>query len=450
MGLNEMSSKLNGKTVAVIGAGVSGLAAAYRLQQSGAKVTVFEKSGHVGGRTRSLREEGFIIDIGALLMMPTYKNVIALGEELGISPHLVTTRPSLAIVRDGKHHHIDFKHPLRSLLRLRLISLRSALKLVKLLPLILRNWPRFNYENMGDMAPFDNETIHDFCMREFNEEIDTWLASPLIRAGSLTGTREAPFGDWLWQTVGFRYPRMMQWDQGMDFFALSLARGLDIRFNTSVSNVRNEGGKATLEVGDANGGTRDTFDACIIAVPAPVVCAIAPSVTPQQKEFFGNLRPVPMISLHLGLRAKPESKDAVILIPEKESADLLLILLDHNKVAGRAPAGKGIVTIWSTKEWTAAHVDASDEQVVTELCRLAEPFVGRLDGLIEISHVERSDFVVAQTYPGFFTRLRDYMATRDLDQPLFFSGDYSAEGIEGATTSGLNAWRHVERYLTRS
>jgi oxygen-dependent protoporphyrinogen oxidase len=296
---------------------------------------------------------------------------------------------------------------------------------------------------MGDMAPFDNETIHDFCMREFNEEIDTWLASPLIRAGSLTGTREAPFGDWLWQTVGFRYPHMMQWDQGMDFFAQSLARGLDIKFNTSVTDVRNDSGKATLQIDGAN----TIYDACVIAVPAPVACAIAPSITPQQKEFFGNIRPVPMISVHLGLRGLPESKDAVILIPEKESADLLMILLDHNKVAGRAPAGKGIVTIWSTKEWTAAHVGDTDEQIIAELCRLAKPFIGKIDDMIEISHVERCDFVVAQTYPGFFTRLRDYMATRNLDQPLFFSGDFSAEGIEGATLGGLNAARHVEGYL---
>jgi predicted NAD/FAD-dependent oxidoreductase len=41
------------------------------------------------------------------------------------------------------------------------------------------------------------------------------------------------------------------------------------------------------------------------------------------------------------------------------------------------------------------------------------------------------------------------MATRDLNQPLFFSGDYSAEGIEGATVSGLNASRHVTEYLQR-
>lgn len=440
---------LGGKTIAIVGAGVSGLAAAHRLRRRGARVTVFEKSAEVGGRTLSLRRDGFTIDLGALMMMPTYRNVIALSRELGIEKHLVATKPIMSIVREGVHHEIDMSRPLRSALHMKLISVPSALKLLKLLPVVARNWSKFHYENMGDLAPFDGESIHEFCAREFNAEIEDYLASPLIRAGSLTSTREAPFGDWLWQTVGFRYPTVLQWDQGMDFFAQSLARGQDIHFDTDVTHVRNEGGKAVLQVTAATGATEATFDACLVAVPVPVARRIAPCLTPQQDAFFGNLRPVPMTSLHLALREAPPSKASIILLPEKESPHVMMILLDHNKVSGRAPAGKGIATIWTTKEWTAAHADASDEFICAELCRLAEPFVGRLDDKIEFSHVQRRDFVVAQTYPGFFTRLRDYMATRDLDQPIFFSGDFSAEGIEGAVTCALNAAGHIERYLMR-
>lgn len=443
---------LQGKHIAVVGAGVSGLAAAYRLRKQGATVTVFEKSGEVGGRTLSLRQDGFTIDLGALMMMPTYQNVISLSREMGIEQHLVKMRPTMSIVRDGVHHDIDMQHPLRSLLSMRLISTGSALKLLKLLPLVVRNWSLFHYENMGDLAPFDHETLHDFCQREFNDEIEDYLASPLIRAGSLTSTREAPFGDWLWQAVGFRYPTVLQWDQGMDFFARSLAREQDIRLHVEVTAVRNEGGRARIDYRNGGNGSDGSdssavFDACLLAVPTPVSHAIAPSVTPQQKEFFANLKPVPMTSLHLGLREKPKSKASVILIPEKESKDVMMILLDHNKVAGRAPDGKGIVTIWTTKEWTAAHAHDSDAAIQAELCRLAEPFVGRLDDKIELAHVQRRDFVVAQTYPGFFTRLRDYMATRDVDQPLFFCGDFSAEGIEGAVTCALNVSRDVANYL---
>lgn len=440
---------LQGKRIAVVGAGVSGLSAAFRLRQRGADVTVFEKSGEVGGRTLSLRRDGFTIDLGALMMMPTYRNVITLARELGIEQHLVATRPVMSIVRDGRHNEIDMRRPLRSALAMKLVSVPSAMKLLKLLPVVARNWSKFHYDNMGELAPFDGETIHDFCVREFNAEIEDYLASPLIRAGSLTSTREAPFGDWLWQAIGFRYPTVLQWDQGMDFFAQSLARGQEIRFNTEVTRVRNENGKAVLQTRDATGVAEFIFDACLVALPVPVARRIAPSLTPQQESFFGNLQPVPMTSLHLALREPPPSKASIILLPEKESPHVMMILLDHNKVAGRAPLGKGIATIWTTKEWTTAHAHASDEEICTELCRLAEPFVGRLDDKIEFSYVQRRDFVVAQTYPGFFTRLRDYMATRDLDQPIFFSGDFSAEGIEGAVTCALNASRHIEQYVMR-
>lgn len=40
---------LNVRTVAVIGAGVSGVAAAIHLKRSGLSVTVYERNKHVGG-----------------------------------------------------------------------------------------------------------------------------------------------------------------------------------------------------------------------------------------------------------------------------------------------------------------------------------------------------------------------------------------------------------------
>jgi oxygen-dependent protoporphyrinogen oxidase len=180
-----------------------------------------------------------------------------------------------------------------------------------------------------------------------------------------------------------------------------------------------------------------------------VAHAIAPSTTPQQEKFFGNVKPVPLISLHLGLSKKPDIAESVIILPEKESRDLLLIILDHNKAPGRAPQGKGIVAIWPTIEWSTAHVNASDEQITAELSRLAEPYIGKVDGLVEVSHVCRWDYVCSYTHTGYFQLLHDYMTTRNLNQPLFFCGDFTAEGVEGATVGGLNTFRDVERYLTR-
>src|SRR3972149_4021642 len=56
---------MTGLRIAVIGAGIAGLTAAYRLQQAGARVTVYEARDCVGGRMTSLAWEGFTINPGA-------------------------------------------------------------------------------------------------------------------------------------------------------------------------------------------------------------------------------------------------------------------------------------------------------------------------------------------------------------------------------------------------
>jgi phytoene desaturase len=57
--------------VAVVGAGVGGLAAAIRLAASGLEVEVFEKNGQPGGRMGRLRTGGFTFDTGPSLLLMT-------------------------------------------------------------------------------------------------------------------------------------------------------------------------------------------------------------------------------------------------------------------------------------------------------------------------------------------------------------------------------------------
>lgn len=65
------------KKVIVIGAGVSGLASACRLQKDGYDVTLYEKFDKVGGKMNQIKENGFTFDVGPtiLMMKDLYKEV---------------------------------------------------------------------------------------------------------------------------------------------------------------------------------------------------------------------------------------------------------------------------------------------------------------------------------------------------------------------------------------
>ncbi|MEZ5102522.1 MAG: NAD(P)/FAD-dependent oxidoreductase [Thermoleophilia bacterium] len=58
--------------VVVVGAGVAGLACALRLQQEGRHVLVLERDGRPGGRVRTDRVDGFLLDRGFQVLLTAY------------------------------------------------------------------------------------------------------------------------------------------------------------------------------------------------------------------------------------------------------------------------------------------------------------------------------------------------------------------------------------------
>ncbi len=58
--------------IAVVGAGISGLTCAFRLQQEGQTVRVLEAEPEVGGRMGTTHVTGLPIDTGANLLLANY------------------------------------------------------------------------------------------------------------------------------------------------------------------------------------------------------------------------------------------------------------------------------------------------------------------------------------------------------------------------------------------
>lgn len=87
-GSDDAAKRPSDVRVAVIGAGIAGLHCAYRLQQSGVDVTVFEASTRSGGRMFTAREKDYgdqTFELGGELIDSNHATMLALAEELELT-----------------------------------------------------------------------------------------------------------------------------------------------------------------------------------------------------------------------------------------------------------------------------------------------------------------------------------------------------------------------------
>jgi oxygen-dependent protoporphyrinogen oxidase len=86
--MREVETRTGAGHVVVIGAGVAGLAAAHRLLERGARVTVLEESDRVGGKLLPGEIAGARVDLGAESMLARRPEAVALAREVGLTDRL--------------------------------------------------------------------------------------------------------------------------------------------------------------------------------------------------------------------------------------------------------------------------------------------------------------------------------------------------------------------------
>ena len=78
-----MNSAARTRSVAVVGAGWAGLAAAVRASQAGWRVTLFDMAGQAGGRARGVQVDGLLLDNGQHILIGAYTRTLALMHTVG-------------------------------------------------------------------------------------------------------------------------------------------------------------------------------------------------------------------------------------------------------------------------------------------------------------------------------------------------------------------------------
>jgi len=81
------------RSIAVIGAGITGLTAAFYLQRKGIPLTLYEGNGRVGGVIQSIRRDGFLAEFGPNTILETSPKVTQLIRDAGLESRRLNPDP---------------------------------------------------------------------------------------------------------------------------------------------------------------------------------------------------------------------------------------------------------------------------------------------------------------------------------------------------------------------
>jgi oxygen-dependent protoporphyrinogen oxidase len=192
--------------VVVIGAGISGLACAYRLKQSGIPCLVLEARDRAGGVIATVRRSGFLFETGP--QCPRFPRALwQLVRELNLENEFVAGDPKAKryILRNGRLHRAPFSP--QGLITTGLVGLGSKLRILT--------------EVLGSSRPpLQEETLADFVQRKFGVEVLHYLVDPLISTIFLGDTHK--------MGMESAFPALVEWERNHG----SLVRGAIRALNT--------------------------------------------------------------------------------------------------------------------------------------------------------------------------------------------------------------------------
>ncbi|MBI1942322.1 MAG: protoporphyrinogen oxidase [Betaproteobacteria bacterium] len=428
--------------VAVIGAGISGLTVAHALRDTGHEVVVLDKENRSGGRMRSERIEGFLMEHGPNGMAFPAPCAERLIGESGLAEQAITGDPDARhryIVRRGRARRLA--QSARGILASGLVSPAGCLR-VLLEP--------FVSVRHGD------ETIADFARRRFGREFLDYVMDPLT-AGICAGNPEqlsvsavfprlkqlerrhgsvvlAAIASRLRQRAGaapcnLAKRELLSFRDGLGALpqAISLRIAGRVLLGTQVESVqRAPGGGFMVMVRERRTQRSLKADSVVIALPAYAAAGVVDRLDAGVAGELAQIEYPPMAVAFLGYRAQGLAgplDGAGMLAPAVEARDVLGMLFSSTLFAGRAPPGHVALTafIGGARQPQLALLDPR------EIGELAHAEARRLSGVLEapvVARVRCWRHGLPQTGLGHAARL-NAVAALEREQPgLFFTGNY--------------------------
>jgi protoporphyrinogen/coproporphyrinogen III oxidase len=434
---------------AVVGAGLSGLTAAYRLQQHGWQVTVLEATDRVGGRVQTEELGGYLLDTGATGLAESYESYFALAGDLGIRDQIVPASTHIGIYRDGRLHTLRLDQIARSGLRTRLLSPWAKLRSVRLAVDVARAKlkGRLDYGDMRKAAPLDVESAKEYADRALGAELREYVCEPIVRTMLIADSDDVSVVE-LFSGVGNIFAsRICSLRGGQGRLPRLLADAVGVQLGSPVEFVSDLGDAIEVTwrpLGEASRSER--FDACVLACELPVAASICPDRSEILEPLNQAMGYTQCLTVGVGTKVRPHSPALVVQMPPREDAAIALMFLDHNKCDDRAPEGRGLIECCWEARSSQASFDQPDEQIAKRTLEAVLRVFPELRGQVEFTHVTRWAAALPHTQIGAYRLIGDFNARIDPRSRIQFAADYmSAAGQNTAVEFGTRAAGALDR-----
>jgi oxygen-dependent protoporphyrinogen oxidase len=377
--------------VAVVGAGVAGLAAAAALRRAGRDVVVLEAGARAGGSAWSERIEGHLIERGP----NTFRVPAAMASFLrveGLDGLLVAASPASRerfLARGGRLVPVP-AGPL-AFAASPLLGARGKLRMLAE-PFVRRGDPtgesvaEFASRRLGPEAcdalvgPFLTGVYAGDETRLGAEAVFPSLVAAERRSGSLVrGLLAAAF-------AGGEKGRPGTWStaEGCGGLTDALAAALSpvLRLSARVSTIRFEDATYRLEI-EADSGPQVVRSAgLVVAAPAREAASALAAPDGEAAKALGGVAYAPVASVALSLASgatRAPVRGFGFLVPRGEGRALLGCLFMSRLFAGRAPAGRELLTLLAGGVRAPEALDWPDDRLVAALHEELDRVLGLRD-----------------------------------------------------------------------
>ncbi len=423
--------------VAVIGAGLAGLTAAWQLRQLGMVPLVLEAGNAPGGRTRSVPLQGATLDVGAW-SFPSSSMLPVLAHAAGVGADVVTMSATVGRPTGGRLRVAPLRSPL-ALLGRRVLSPDEA-------------WHALRARAMAGrpLALGPEEPAAAWAARYFPPSFQADVLRPLAGLFFLQDpaslSRDALMG-----TLAYLgRARLQTFRAGMGTLATALATRVPVCYGAHVDALTPDDGGVRVTGDD----WADTFDAAILATPLPEAQALlGPLLPPLARAAATGLTYAPAIVVHLLLRARWPTTALVVLPPAGDGASASCgIIMQRAIHPARVPPGHDALALYVAPAHVTALTMADDQRVAAILTEDVERWVPGTRRHVIGWRVQRWPAAAARVEVGGSARIEQLkagLAEVSRDYPIWVAGDYlGRSSVDGAVRTGREAGTACATALT--